>query len=196
MMNGQPAFISAIHHYGHPSNHPYQQFAIEDIGPASASSGLVPPRFHHQQHHAASANGNLGLGLASFVGQQGACGSPAGLFHPLPLPFRPAVTAGLPANYNTAGQAVAHQHQFVRSAIRTPQRMASYSAQQQQDDELARLQELSNKWEADATVSYARRFSTMHLDLLFRSMSRLCRFSTFIPLTSPHVGSACQRTAR
>jgi hypothetical protein len=31
--------------------------------------------------------------------------------------------------------------------------MAAYSAQQQQDDELAQLQELSNKWEPEATVS-------------------------------------------
>jgi hypothetical protein len=167
MMNGQAALLplSAFHHYHlYPSsNQSHHQFAIQDIGPAAVSGGLGPHHLYpHQQLHAVSANsGNLGLASAStrsFAGSAvAACGTPAGPFHPLPLPFRPAgaapPAADLPANYNTAGQAIAHQHQFARSAILTPQRMAAYSAQQQQDDELARFQELSNKWEPDATVS-------------------------------------------
>lgn len=188
MMNGQAAFLSAFHHYAHhPSTHPHQQFALGDIGPASVSGGLDTHQLHrYQQHHASSANGNLGLGSAStssFAGQAGAaCGTPAGPFH---LPYRPAAAAppaaDLPANYNTAGQAVAHQHQFVRSAILNPQRMAAYSAQQQQDDELARLQELSNKWEPDATVSLSatRSLSAMHLDFSSHTSMSLSCFAAF-----------------
>ena len=189
MMNGQAAFISAIHHYAHnPSTHPHQQFAIGDIGPASVSGGLDSHHLHRfQPHHASSAHGNLGLGSApssSFAAHtHGACGTP-GPFHALPLPFRPAVaaqpSADLPANYNTAGQAVAHQHQFVRPAILTPQRMAAYSAQQQQDEELARLQELSNKWEPEATVSKFR-VSIVFLRSISISSSQIHVFAGPLP---------------
>lgn len=67
-----------------------------------------------------------------------------------PLPFRPS--ADPPAVYNTNLDLHSHHQHRSTASFRGPQelRMAAFP---QEDEELARLQELSNKWEPDVTVS-------------------------------------------
>jgi hypothetical protein len=62
--------------------------------------------------------------------------------------------------------------------------MAAYS--QQQDEELARLQELSNKWESDATVCFYLFSFTVQWGMgIPRSMVSICVPSVgTIPLTA------------
>jgi hypothetical protein len=141
MRDDQAVFTNAIRHCSYHSTH----IPIGDTA-AAATGGLTSHHQHPLRSNPASAP------TSTF-----SCGS-AGPFHPLPLPFRRAAppTADLPANYNSAGQAAVHH--FARPAILPPHRMAAYSAQQ--DEELAHLQELSNKWEPDATVSNGLKLSS------------------------------------
>lgn len=118
---------------------------------AYVSALSLPVHFHdptsHHPHHLSQAFGECGAlappASASFSGSLA-----------LPLPFRPAAApppppttaADLPVDYNNLN--VGHHHHFARPP--TTLRMAAFASQH--DDELARLQELSNKWEPEATV--------------------------------------------
>jgi hypothetical protein len=106
--------------------------------------------FHYQHHPTHDGFGDRALLAAP---------ASAGFSGGLPLPFR--TPAALPALYNHhAAHVHAHlqqqqQHQQILStsaafARPLPPRMATFA---QDEAELARLQELSNKWESDATVS-------------------------------------------
>jgi hypothetical protein len=143
----------------------------------------------------------------------------------LPLPFRPP--AALPALYNHHAHAHVHGHQqqqqphqlspdFAAFAPRPlPLRMATFA---QDDAELARLQELSNKWESDATVStihchvcphmYSREQGPLvserlasseitteyaNADPVFQAKTAVCFFRHILPLRWPRefYGTSC-----
>jgi hypothetical protein len=104
------------------------------------------------------------FGDGGLLAAPASAGFSGGRFSGLPLPFRPsAPPAALPAlysnppnNHTHAHAAHSHQHQLSLSSTSaafahpSPLRMATFA---QDEAELAHLQELSNKWESDATVS-------------------------------------------
>jgi hypothetical protein len=123
--------------------------------------------FHYQTHPTQQQSLNYGEGPVLLAGAAPTSAAFSGVLPPPmshhPLPFRPsAPPADLPAIYNRQQ----HQHPphlTTNSFVRPPPlRMAAFS---QDDDELARLQELSNKWESDATVSRSSKYTLLGLEL-------------------------------
>jgi hypothetical protein len=140
---------------------------------------------YHYQHPTAQDRLNFGEGGALLAGASGGpAGFNGGTLPPLPLalplPFRPPAPTDVPA----VDQHNHHPHLPASCFARpTTLRMAAFS---QDDDELARLQELSNKWESDATVSS----NPSQLANAPRP-AKACGYRTHNP-----TGSTGQRTAR